>query len=188
MEHSSKTTGRDRSGTGHGTTNGTGHGTGQTGADALAGHVGTAAQTVNATALHLEADAALAAAPVDLTGAAPAAATGPSPDDMAAGYSMLAGATLGTVCEMACPAWEITDDEKNDFAAALGKACALWFPGDIPEKWVALIVVAGVGSKIVAARRDPRTGGLKPRFRTVTIKQPPTSSPPIGDPHAPPLN
>jgi hypothetical protein len=126
--------------------------------------MGAVDQVNDATMLQAEADAAIAAAPVDLTGAAPAPA-GPDAAQMEAGYAMLAGGVLDMTFEMTCPAWEITDDEKNNFAAALGKACALWFPGDIPEKWVALIVVAGVGGKIVAARRDPVTGGLRPRFR-----------------------
>jgi hypothetical protein len=185
MDDSTSSTGRHRSHAGRGTVNGTGTSTGSQ-EKILAGGLRDAHQVNDAAALQLEADAAIAAAPVDLTGAPPAAAA-PSSDDMAAGYSMLAGAALGTVCEMACPAWEISNEEKNDFAAALGKACALWFPGDIPEKWVALIVVAGVGSKIVAARRDPATGGLKPRFRTVTVKQTPkpTAPAPAPDPHAP---
>lgn len=182
----STSTGRDRSHAGRATLNGTGRGTGQSGAGSLVGPVAHADQTMNdAAALQLEADAAIAAAPVDLTGAAPAVA-GPSPDDMAAGYSMLAGAALGTVCELTCPAWNITDEEKDSFSAALGKACALWFPGDIPEKWVALIVVAGVGSKIVAARRDPATGGLKPRFnKPRTVAEQPKNNAPAPDPHAP---
>lgn len=188
MGNDSTSTGRDRSHAGNGSTNGTGRGTGQSGAGSLDGALAVADQTMNdAAALQLEADAAIAAAPVDLTGTAPAAA-GPSSDDMAAGYALLAGAALGTACELTCPAWEITDDEKNDFSAALGKACALWFPGDIPEKWVALIIVAGVGSKIVAARRDPATGGLKPRFkqqRPRTVAEQPKSNAPAPDPHAP---
>jgi hypothetical protein len=119
---------------------------------------------VNDATLLGEADAAIAAAPVDLTGAPPAPA-GPDQADMAAGYAQLAGAALGMSFELACPAWEITNVEKDQFADALGKACALWFPGDIPEKWIALIIVAGVGGRIVAARRDPTTGGLRPRFK-----------------------
>lgn len=114
--------------------------------------------------LQAEADAAIAAAPVDLNGTAPAPA-GPDQAAMEAGYAMLAGGVLDMSFEMTCPAWEVTDDEKDKLAAALGKACAIWFPGDIPEKWIALIVVAGVGGKIVAARRDSVTGGLRPRFR-----------------------
>lgn len=185
MGNNGTSTGRGRSSTGTSSLNGTGTGTSTSGADTLVGTMADAYKTVNdAAALQLEADSAIAAAPVDLSGAPPAAA-GPSTDDMAAGYSMLAGAALGTVCEMTCPAWEITDDEKNNFAAALGKACALWFPGDIPEKWIALIVVAGVGSKIVAARRDPATGGFMPRFRKPRTIEQPKPNAPAPDPHTP---
>jgi hypothetical protein len=180
-----ESTGRGRSTTGAGTLNGTGPGTGAGSEAPLVGAVRDAHQVTDTAALQAEADAALAAAPID-TGPAPVPA-GPSTDDMAAGYAMLAGATLGTLTEMACPAWQITDDEKNKFADALGKACALWFPGEIPEKWVALIVVAGVGAQIVAQRRDPRTGGLKPRFYARTIEQPKAPAPagPAPDPHRP---
>ena len=158
---SSKTTGGDRTRTG----NGTGQADTSTGAGpTLDGRMGGADQVIDATTLQAEADAAIAAAPVDLTGAAPAPA-GPNAAEMEAGYAMLVGGVLDMSFEMACPAWEIQDDEKDKLAAALGKACALWFPNDIPEKWIALIVVAGVGGKIVAARRDPVTGGLRPRFR-----------------------
>lgn len=180
---SSSSTGRGRSQWGNATVNGTGQASSSQ--STLDRHVGAAAETMNdAAALQLEADAAIKAAPVDLT-ATPPAAAGPSTDDIAAGYSMLAGAALGTLCEAACPAWEITDEEKNDFAGALGKACALWFPGEIPEKWVALIVVAGVGSKIVTARRDPATGGLLPRFRKPRTIEQPKNNAPAADPHAP---
>ncbi len=131
----------------------------------------------NIAQLEAEANAALAGAPVDPvlnTDAAPAAA-GPSQADMEAGYAMLAGAALDMTCEMAVPAWEVTDDEKGKLAAALGKACALWFPGEIPEKYVALLVLAGSVGQIVAARRDPSTGRLKPRYRTITIEQAPAA-------------
>jgi hypothetical protein len=183
MGNTAESTGRGRSHTGATGPNGTGAGTGQAGA--LDGTIRDVDQVNNSAELQAEADAALAAAPID-TAAAPVPA-GPSTDDMAAGYAMLAGATLGTLTELTCPAWEITDDEKTKFADALGKACALWFPGEIPEKWVALIIVAGVGSQIVAARRDPRTGGLKPRFRPKPIERAaPVATGPAPDPHAPP--
>jgi hypothetical protein len=127
--------------------------------------------------LQAEADAALSLAPPDpaaaeIPGAEPAPA-GPSPEEMEQGYAMLAGAALDMTFEMAAPAWEVTDAEKSKLADALGKACALWFPGEIPAKYVALIVVAGSVGQIVAARRDPSTGRLKPRHRTITIEPPP---------------
>lgn len=122
----------------------------------------------NTPQLMAEADAAILMAPEDLMapGGVPAPA-GPDLAAMEAGYAMLAGGVLDMTFEMVAPAWEVKDDEKDKLAEALGKACALWFPGDIPEKWIALIVVAGVGGKIIAARRDPITGQLKPRFRPV---------------------
>ncbi len=169
MGTATTSTGAGTGRTGHTNGTGTGAGTGQ--AAALDRGIRDAHQVNDTAALQLEADAAIAAAPVDA--GAPPAAAGPSIDDMAAGYAQLAGAALGMLTDAACPAWEITKDEKTEFADALGKACALWFPGEIPEKWVALIVVAGVGGRIVAGRRDPATGGMLPRFRKpVTIEQP----------------
>lgn len=158
MGRPTKNTGGHRTHTG----NGAGFGQAGTGDTALDGNMGTPDQVV--IGLQAEADAAIAGAPVDFNGAPPALA-GPDPAAMEAGYAMLVGGVLDMSFEMACPAWEIQDEEKDKLAAALGKACALWFPNDIPEKWIALIVVAGVGGKIVAARRDPVTGGLRPRFR-----------------------
>lgn len=136
--------------------------------------------------LQAEADAAIAAAPPPADPTAAPAGTGPSPDDVAAGYAYLANASLGMLADAVCPAWEIQDDEKSKFADALGKACQLWFPDGIPEKWVALIVVAGVGGQIIAKRRDPATGGLLPRFRKpVTVEQRPAATAPAPDPHRP---
>jgi hypothetical protein len=79
------------------------------------------------------------------------------------------------VCEAAVPAWEVTDDEKGKLGKALGTACALWFPGDIPPKFIALIVVAGVTGEIIASRRDPDTGKLKPRYRPPPVKEAPAA-------------
>lgn len=115
--------------------------------------------------LQAEADAAIMMAPEDLMapGAVPAPA-GPSQADIEAGYAVLTGAALDMAFDMAAPAWEVTNDEKGKLAAAVGKAATLWFPDGIPEKWIALIVVAGVGAQIVGNRRDPVTGKLKPRY------------------------
>lgn len=184
MGHNATSSGAGTGRTGHVNGAGTGAGTGQ---ETLERNIRDAHQVNDPAALQLEADAAIAAAPVEVTGPAGAApvAAGPSIDDMAAGYAELGSAALDMLTETACPAWEITTDEKDKFAGALGKACALWFPADIPEKWIALIVLAGVGGRIIGARRDPLTGGFKPRFRKpVTIEQPrPTG--PAPDPHAP---
>lgn len=115
--------------------------------------------------LQAEADAAILLAPEDviIPGAGPAQA-GPDQAAMEEGYAMIAGGVLDMTFGMVAPAWEVTDSEKSKLSIALGKACALWFPGDIPPKWIALIVVVGACGEIVATRRDPDTGRLKPRF------------------------
>jgi hypothetical protein len=113
--------------------------------------------------LQAEIDSAVAMAPAATDpGAVPIS---PSVADMGAGYSMIAAALLDTTCELTVPAWEITTDEKTKLADAIGNACALWFPGEIPPKWAALIVLAGAAGQIAMARRDPATGGFRPRFR-----------------------
>lgn len=119
--------------------------------------------------LQAEIDSAVAMAPAPPDpGAVP---VGPSVEDMGAGYSMIAVAVLDTACELTVPAWEVTTDEKNKLADAIGNACALWFPGEIPPKWAALIVLAGAAGQIAMARRDPGTGGLKPRFRPIVVER-----------------
>jgi hypothetical protein len=118
---------------------------------------------MDTSTLEAEANAAIAGAPA-LDPALQPVQAGPSVADMGAGYAALAEAVLGGTFEVVAPAWAVTEPEKSKLAKALGVAVALWFPGEIPEKWVALIVVAGAGFEIVAARRDPATGKLKPRF------------------------
>lgn len=122
-------------------------------------------ETMDTAQLQADADAALASAPPPPPEpGAPLAPVGPSQADIEKGYAMLAEAAIGMSFRLAAPAWEITNDETTRLSTALGHAVALWFPNEIPEKWVALIVVAAVGAEIVGSRRDPETGRLKPRF------------------------
>ena len=73
------------------------------------------------------------------------------------------GALLDSTCEAVIPAWRVTPEEKGRMGAALSRALVLWFPYEIPEKWVALVVIAGVGLEIAAKRKDPQTGKYLPR-------------------------
>ncbi len=133
-----------------------------------------------------EADVAMLDAPVDpvLGGPAGPQPTGPSTDDIAKGYAQLGKAALGMVCEAVAPNWEINDSEQSKIADALGRACALWFPEEIPEKWVALIVVVGAIGEVASRRRDPATGRFKPRHKERVVAEQPKKEP-AGDPHAP---
>ncbi len=143
--------------------------TGNTGSSTGGAGEGARVETVDRLTppdiLAAEAAAAMATAPVmpEIPGTAAVPAT-PDPATMEAGYAAIGEAVLGAACNAMCPAWDVTDAEKSKLAGALAHAMQLWFPGEIPEKYVALIVVAGVGFEIVSARRDPATGGLKPRF------------------------
>jgi hypothetical protein len=69
----------------------------------------------------------------------------------------------GALCDLAVPAWGVTPEEKTAFGNAIGEAVALWFPGEIPPKYMALVMVGVTGYMIVMKRQDPDTGRLKPR-------------------------
>jgi hypothetical protein len=88
----------------------------------------------------------------------------PSEADVLAGYRMISFAVADRGFEIIAPAWAVTTEEKTRLADAMAQALVLWFPDQpIPPKYLALLVLAGVGLEIVAARKDPVTGQLKPR-------------------------
>jgi hypothetical protein len=133
-----------------------------------------------------EANAAMLDAPLDpVMGAdgAPAPA-GPSAEDMAKGYAMLGKAALGVICEATVPNWEVNDIEQSKIADALGAACALWFPDEVPPKYAALIVLAGAIGQVAISRRDPATGAFIPRHKIRTVAEQPKAEP-APDQHAP---
>ena len=113
--------------------------------------------------LILEANAALAGAPVDQS-AAPVE-TGPPPAaQMAEGYTVLCAAVVAAAANGLAPAWQVTPAETQSLAGAMAQALVLWFPDQvIPAKYMALLAVAGVSFEIISARRLP-SGGLRPRF------------------------
>lgn len=79
-------------------------------------------------------------------------------------YEPVVGMVLGTVAATQFPAWRITDDERKQLTAAASAALAHWWPdGNIPPKYLSLVMVVYVGYTIVEARRDPATGELAPR-------------------------
>ena len=107
-------------------------------------------------------DAAAAAADLPPTAADEAAAVQIA--NAEEGYKILALAVVGQGYELFAPAWHVTPLEKSDMSDALVAALLLWFPdGLIPPKYMALLVIAGIGAKIAIARRDPVTGLLAPR-------------------------
>jgi hypothetical protein len=89
-------------------------------------------------------------------------------ENAAEGYKILAFAIVGQGAELFVPNWHVTTTEKTDLADALVQALMLWFPdGLIPPKYMALLVVFGIGAKIAFARRDD-SGALLPRHATAT--------------------
>lgn len=122
-----------------------------------------------AAQLEQEANAALASAPADpqLNGTDPGASVGPTAEDAERAYKMLGDAVLAGAFRSAAPAWEVQPGEIDRLGTALAKACAVWWPGGIPEKIAVILVVASVGYEIVEARRDPQTGQLRPRFHEI---------------------
>lgn len=175
-----KSTGRSRTATGE-TAGGS---TGATESDATGAGTGNKAKSVELAtgvlevsdvqvdpqALELEADAIAAAhapelppegAPVD----SQAVDTGNTPEQVLQGYQLVCTALVDRGADALAPAWDLTREEKGSFADACARALLLWFPDQIiPPKYMALLVVAGVGLEIVGKRRDPKTGALKPRF------------------------
>lgn len=87
-------------------------------------------------------------------------------------YEPVVGMVLGTVAATQFPAWRITDDERKQLTAAASAALAHWWPdGNIPPKYLSLVMVVYVGYTIVEARRDPATGELAPR-RVDVVRRP----------------
>lgn len=83
--------------------------------------------------------------------------------DAAKGYEILAMALVGQGAAVFVPAWEVTEPEVRDLSNAIVEALLLWFPdGVLPAKYIAVLAVVGVGTRIAMARRDPSTGGFKP--------------------------
>lgn len=108
-----------------------------------------------------------AAAPVD-PGADPGAVlappvTGPSEEEILAGYQMVCGELIDSGCQALVPAWQVTPREVSKLSTACSKALMLWFPDMIiPPKYLALLTIAGVGFEIAQARKDPETGRYRP--------------------------
>jgi hypothetical protein len=89
---------------------------------------------------------------------------GPSPEEVKAGYKMIGVAVVNRAGAALAPNWHITPQETNNVAEAIAGAAMMWFPdAPIPPKYLALLVVLESVYAIVEARRDPSTGGLKPR-------------------------
>lgn len=120
--------------------------------------------------LEREALAAVASAPIAETvtdqvgdGIAPPAAAGPSEAEVLAGYEMVCTELISSGADALLPAWRITPPEVSKLSTACSKALMLWFPDMIiPPKYMALLVVAGVGFEIAQARKDPSTGRYHP--------------------------
>ena len=120
--------------------------------------------------LEAEARAAIAGAPLDLSGAEATGPTGPSPapsqprpEEIEAGYTMICGEVIDLAAGALVPAWRITPAESGKLSGACARALMLWFPDMIiPPKYLALVVIAGVGFEIAQARKDPATGRYLP--------------------------
>lgn len=96
------------------------------------------------------------------TSGAPAEPVGPTPEQLQKGYEVIALALVDRGFASGAPAWTVTPDQKKNLASAVATAVTLWFPGEIPPKYLALLVVAHAAYEIVDAQRDPATGKIKP--------------------------
>lgn len=89
--------------------------------------------------------------------------TGPSEAEVLAGYEMVCTELIDQGCTAVVPAWKVTPHEVGRLSTACSKALMLWFPDMIiPPKYMAILVIAGVGFDIAKARRDPSTGRYPP--------------------------
>jgi hypothetical protein len=121
--------------------------------------------------LEREALAAVASAPIAETivtdqvgnGLAAPGVAGPTEAEVLAGYEMVCTELIDQGCTAVVPAWQVTPHEVGRLSTACSKALLLWFPDMIiPPKYMALLVIAGVGFEIANARRDPNPGRLRP--------------------------
>jgi len=85
-----------------------------------------------------------------------------------------------------CPAWELTDQEKNALSDALAPALDQAFPGGLGDEkyapWFRLLIVAG---GVAAMRYDRERGRLKP-LRVKAAKGANSAAPPSPNPDAEP--
>jgi hypothetical protein len=93
----------------------------------------------------------------------PAGVAGPSDAEVLAGYEMVCTQLIDSGCTAIIPAWRVTPLEVSKLSTACSKALMLWFPDMIiPPKYMALLVIVGVGFEIAQARKDPSTGRYRP--------------------------
>jgi hypothetical protein len=127
--------------------------------------------------LQREALNAAASVPPEMDAAAEAASVpapaGPTEEEVLAGYNMVCSEVISQGFGALAPAWRVQPPEVSKLSLACSRALMLWFPDMlIPPKYMALLVVAGVGFEIVQARRNPETGQLAPRHFPAEQKQP----------------
>ena len=97
------------------------------------------------------------------TGPLPAPVTGPSEEEVLAGYQLVCTELIDSGCAAMLPAWQVTPREVSKLGTACAKALMLWFPDMIiPPKYLALLTIVGVGFEIAQARKDPDTGRYRP--------------------------
>ena len=121
--------------------------------------------------LEREALSAMASAPIAETAVTdqagdlvePAGLASPSEAEVLAGYEMVCTQLLDSGCTAIVPAWHVSPVEVSKLSTACSKALMLWFPDMIiPPKYMALLVIIGVGFEIAQARKDPATGRYRP--------------------------
>jgi hypothetical protein len=66
------------------------------------------------------------------------------------------------------PNWKLDPAKQAALARSASVALVLWFPHEIPPKYVALIGVAAATWAVVQDNKNPLTGELQPRFAPQT--------------------
>lgn len=134
--------------------------------------------SIDQAALEREAAAVDLGEPPPVEGAAPGVDQGApgeagqaEPDaariaELAAGAEPFLHGVVAMLHASTAPAWHLDPAKHAALAKSGAYALALWFPHELPPKYVALVGVAGVAWSIAQDNRDPRTGAYKPRHVT----------------------
>lgn len=81
--------------------------------------------------------------------------------------------------KLACPAWELTADEKNELAESLAPVLDQVFPGGLgSERWAPYVRLVFVAAGITLARYDAERGKFRPLRKSRAASSSSSSTPP----------
>lgn len=104
-------------------------------------------------------------------GAADAGAGEPTAEriaELAAGVEPFVHGLVDVLHANLAPNWRIAPEKQTALAKSGALALALWFPHELPPKYLALMAVAGCAWSIAQDNRNPQTGAYQPRYAPQT--------------------